>query len=304
MQNVILTKRKSGGAKEDTIAYLFLAPSLVISIIFLIVPIFIAVKLSFTNASLLTMGKEKFIGFSNYIEFFRSESFSKVFKATLVYVVGGVSLTYLMGLLFALLLNNPFKGRAIARSIAILPWAVPQVVLVLIWKWMLNPQNGVINFVLESLHMLPYRFSWFGDPKFGMLAILLATVWKQYPLAYLILLAGLQSIPIELYEAASVDGAGKLQKFIHITLPGLRYVTLTLVLLLVIWSFGNFTIVWLMTQGGPADKTATLTVFTYLNAFKFSKLGAGAAVGTICLIISLIFSVFYYTALMRQSEGE
>lgn len=282
------------------VPYLLILPSLAIITVFLIIPIFQAVVLTFTNTSLLTRQNAKFIGLKNYISFFSGSNCGRVFTATFVYVVGGVAFTYLFGLLTATILHSNFVGRGVARTLLIMPWVVPQVVLVIVWKWMFNPKYGVINFLLHWTRLVPADFSWFSSAAAGMTAILITTVWKQYPLALLILLAGMQSISKELYEAASVDGATPIQKFIHITLPGLRYVTTVLVLLLTVWHFGNFVIIWLMTQGGPANSTATLTIFTYLNAFKFDKLGFGATVGVIAFLISLIFSGLYYFLFVRK----
>ena len=194
--------------------------------------------------------------------------------------------------------------KPLFRAILILPWAIPQVVLVLIWKWMLNPQYGCINYLFSSLHLIPMNFSWFSDPKFAIIAIMLVTIWKQYPLSCLILFAGMKTISGELYETASIDGASAFQRFFYITLPGLKYVNSVLVLLLTIWSFTNFVIIWLLTMGGPSDQTATLSIFTYLNAFKFSKLGYGASIGVVCLIVSLIFSFFYYRVFITDVSND
>jgi ABC-type sugar transport system permease subunit len=144
--------------------------------------------------------------------------------------------------------------------------------------------------------------SWFTDVRFALAAIMLVTIWKQYPLSCLILFAGMKTIPADIYEAASIDGAGKWKRFVHITMPSLRYVTSVLVLLLVIWSFTNFVIIWMLTGGGPADRTATLSIYTYLNAFKFNKLGYGAAVGVVCLLVSLLFSIVYYRKVISDKE--
>jgi ABC-type sugar transport system permease subunit len=260
--------------------------------------------MTFTDARLLSIKNARFIGLKNYAAFFTSMSLGRVVRATATYVIGGVTLTYLAGLFTALLINNEFPGKGIARTILIMPWVVPQVVLVIIWKWMFNPKFGVINYFFSVLRILPADFSWFSSFTFGMIAILAATLWKQYPLSFLILLAGMQSIDRNLYEAASVDGASRVQRFFHITLPGLRYVTTVLILLLTIWHFGNFVIVWLMTQGGPADSTATLTIFTYLNAFKFHKLGYGATIGVIILLVSLLFTAIYYRLFVKNLSLE
>lgn len=282
--------------------YLLMTPAMIVILLILILPIFYALYLSTTDAQLLTIHKANFVGLDNYVKFFTSNNLGKVMYATFMYVVLGVTLTYLVGLGTALLLNARKKGGALFRVILILPWVIPQVVLVLIWKWMLNPQYGIINWLLTATHLISAPISWFTDVNFAMTAIMLVTIWKQYPLSCLILLAGMKTIPYDLYEAAQIDGANTWQRFRHITLPGLRYVSSVLVLLLVIWSFTNFVIIWMLTMGGPANRTATLSIFTYLNAFKFNKLGYGAAIGVVCLIISFIFSVIYYRRVIHKND--
>ncbi|MHB8277690.1 MAG: carbohydrate ABC transporter permease [Candidatus Humimicrobiaceae bacterium] len=300
----ITVRKKNSYHRFERTPYVLLTPALIIIFAVLIIPILYAIFLSFTDSNLLKLGKASFIGLKNFETFFISESLSKVLYATSVYVVGGVSLTFFIGLGVAWLLNNSLKPNFLFRGIAILPWAVPQVVLVLIWKWMLNPQNGVLNFFLHKIGLIPKDFSWLSNVHFAILAILMVTIWKQYPLSFMILLAGMKTIPNELYEAASIDGANGFQKFIHITLPGLRYVISVLLLLLTIWSFGNFVIIWLMTQGGPADRTSTLTIFTYLNSFKFNKLGYGASIGVLCLLVSFVFSIIYYKVFIKKLGTE
>jgi multiple sugar transport system permease protein len=294
----IMTRFRTG--KFDLSPYLFILPSLLIMIAFLIFPIARALQLSLTNTRLLEISKARFNGLDNYRAFFSDPSFGRVVFATLTYVVAGVSLTYLLGLFTASIVNQSFKGKSFARTILILPWVVPSVVLVIIWKWMLNSKFGVINFFLNQIKLVPLDFSWLSSPQFAMAAIIFATIWKQYPLGLLILLAGMQSISRELYEAASVDGATSVQKFFHITIPGLRYVTTVLILLLTIWHFGNFVIIWLMTRGGPSDITATFTIFTYLTTFKFHKLGMGASIGAVIFLVSLIFAAVYYALFVRK----
>lgn len=282
--------------------YLLMTPAMIVIILILILPIFYAMYLSTTDAQLLTIHNANFVGLKNYVTFFKSGSLGKVMTATFMYVVLGVSLTYLVGLGIAMLLNAHKKGGTVFRVILILPWVIPQVVLVLIWKWMLNPQYGIINWLLTASNLIAAPISWFTDVRFAMTAIMLVTIWKQYPLSCLILLAGMKTIPYELYEAAQIDGANAWQRFRHITIPGLRYVSSVLVLLLVIWSFTNFVIIWMLTMGGPANRTATLSIYTYLNAFKFNKLGYGAAIGVVCLVISFIFSVIYYRKVIRNND--
>lgn len=295
---------RRGLSRESLLPYAYILPALLVIAGLLFIPIVRAVLMSLTDVRLLSIGRARFVGLANYVEFFTSPSFTRVMVATLVYVIGGVSLTYVFGMFTALILNRDFLGRGLARTILIVPWAVPQVVLVIIWQWMLNPRYGVLNYFLNVAGLVEGDFSWFSSAPTAMTAILLATLWKQYPLGMLILLAGMQSIPRELYEVAEVDGASALQRFRYITLPGLRYITSVLLLLLTIWHFGNFTIIWLMTQGGPADATATLTIFSYLHAFKLSRIGYGAAIGVVILCIALFITVLYFRLFVRSLQQE
>lgn len=287
---------------SDFTPYYLIAPAIIIIVVVMIIPILNAVRMSMTDATLLNYNQASFVGLRNYSDFTQMDVFLKVMTVTLIYVAGSVILTYVVGLLVASLLNSISRFNYIYRAMAILPWAVPQVVLVLLWQYMLNPQFGVLNFFMHEAGLIPRNFSWFGNSVGAMAAILVVTLWKQYPLSTLMLLAGMKSIPKDQYEAAAIDGANTLNKFIHITLPGLRNVSNGLLLLLTIWSFGNFVIIWLMTQGGPADSTSVLTIYTYLNAFKYNKLGFGAAIGVICLLISLVFSFVYYRLFIQKTE--
>lgn len=291
-------------AKIELSPYYLILPSVILLIVFFLVPIVGAIRLTFTSANILTLGHAPFVGLKNYVDFLAGGSFFMVLRSTVLYVIFGVSLTFILGLMAALLMNREFWGKGLARTLLILPWAVPQVVLVIIWRWMLNPHYGIVNYFLHLFGAVPPDFSWFSSPSFAMAGILSATVWKQYPLSMLILLAGLQTIPLDLYDASSVDGATGFQKFRFITLPGLRYMSSVLLLLLTIWHFGNFVIIWLMTGGGPADQTATLTIFTYLNAFRFGKFGYGAAIGVFILLCCLIFAAAYYRVFLRRLGRE
>jgi multiple sugar transport system permease protein len=286
--------------------YTLLLPAIIIILSIFITPIIQAILLSFTETSLVSFREQKFVGLSNYINFFTSVDFSTTIKATLIFVIGNVFLTYVVGLTAALLLNLNLKPSILFRGIFILPWAVPQVVLAIVWKWMINPQYGIINYFLNifSFGLIPKDISFLNNYKTALIVIIVITVWRQYPIACIMLLAGIKSIPNQLYEAAAVDGANSVKKFFYITLPGLRYVTAVLLLLLTIWSFGNFVIIWLMTQGGPADRTATLPIFSYINAFLFNKVGYGAAIGVLCLIISLTISILYYVFFMREGSND
>ncbi|MFC2159732.1 carbohydrate ABC transporter permease [Actinomycetota bacterium] len=296
-------KRKT---KVEKSPYFLLAPGMIIIFIFVLLPIFLAIFLSITDISLLGMRNLNFnfVGIDNYSKFLTSADFRTVIWSTIFFVIGSVFLSYTIGMLVAVLLNQKIRALPLFRGLLILPWAVPQVVVSIIWKWMINPQYGIINYIGHKFGLIPEGFSFLGHPQFAMITILITIAWRSYPLSAVMLLAGMKTIPEELYEAASIDGASPMQRFLHITIPGLRYITSVLILLLTIWSIGNFIFIWVMTQGGPANNTAILAIFSYLSAFKFGKLGYGAAIGVIALMVSLIVSVIYYKVFMQKAEDE
>ena len=294
--------------KTELMPYLLIVPSIIFVVAILIYPIGRAVMLSFYRVNLLTyLRRSAFVGLSNYSELILDRYFWNAVKITFIFTGGSVAGTYILGLLTALLVNLKFRGRGLARGLLLLPWVVPEVVLVLIWIWIYDPQFGVLNFFLRKLQVIDYNLYLLGSPSLALGSILVTLVWRQYPLAMLMILAGLQSIPNEQYEVASIDGANVLQRFRSITLPNLRYVSSILILLLTVWGFVEFVVIYLMTQGGPARSTETLIIRTYLEAFKFYELGRACAQGVVILGISLVFAVVYFRFLIptaRESKAQ
>lgn len=182
----------------------------------------------------------------------------------------------------------------------ILPWAIPEVVAVLIFIWMLDAQFGIINFALVSAGLIEQPLAWLASRDLALPALILVTTWQQFPLAMLILLAGLQTISKDEYEAAMVDGANAWSRFVHVTMPGLRDINVVLILLLILNSFRRVTMIYAMTGGGPARATETLSILTYNTAFDYQRIGYAAAIGTALLVILLIFSLIYYAVLLRK----
>lgn len=262
--------------------------------------------LSFYEVNLLTyLRRSEFVGWSNYIKLLVNAYFWNSLKITFLFTGGLVAGTYVLGLLTALLVNLRFKGRGIARGALLLPWVMPEVVLVLIWLWIYDPQFGVLNFFLRKMHLTVTSIYPLGTPSLALGALLITLIWRQYPLAMLMILAGLQSIPNQQYEAASIDGAHVLHRFRFITLPNLRYVSSILILLLTVWGFVEFVVIYLMTQGGPVRSTETLIIRTYLSAFKYYELGEACAQGVVILAISFIFALVYFRIFLprlRESE--
>jgi multiple sugar transport system permease protein len=288
------------GARRQVTAVLLMLPAMVVLGFVLFYPIGVAIYSSFFDIEILNLDQQRFIGLANYARLLGAPAFWSSLGVTAVYTGATVAGTYAVGLVTALLLRRRFRGRVAARAIAIMPWAVPQVVAVLVWSWMLDANYGVVNYFLRATHLIGHNLAWREEPHLAMAAVLFVTVWALYPVATVMLLAGLHAIPEELYEAAAVDGAAALGRFRHITLPGLAPVNLVLVLLLVLMAFTRVvTIIYVMTGGGPGGATETLPIQTYLQAFKFFHLGYASALGTVVLAIAVAFTLVYFAVARR-----
>lgn len=278
---------------------LFLLPLLIIIFVFLIYPIYKAFVMSLQYWYLPKPKPDgnPFIGLSNYRNIFKSEYFTNSLLRTFIFIIVTVSIRYIIGLGSALLLNTKFKGRGIARALIIIPWAMPQVVACLVWILMYDGQFGIINYLLMKFNMINQNIAYLDNPSTAFAASMAVTIWKGFPFVSIMLLAGLQSIPKELYEACEIDGANAWQRFWHVTIPMLKPVSSVVFMLLVIWTIKDFAIVYVLASGGPSRATELTTVYIYHQAFKYFNFGEAAAGGMIMLIFSLIFSAFYLRAL-------
>ena len=274
------------------IPYVLLAPALVTIFIIIISPLLTTIYYSFNNIDLIR-DRTTFIGFDNYIELFTSRLFWKAVEINLKFAAIVVSVPTLMGLFFALLLVENFKGRSIGRTLLILPWALPWIVIGLLWNWLVNAQFGAINGLLYSLGLIDKYIPFMANEHWALIFTALASAWRQTSFSAILLLAALQTIPEDLYDAAKVDGAGMRARFRFITFAWLRP-TLTIVLLYnIVLGFLQFDAVWIMTQGGPGDATMLISVLLYRYSFINFDLGMGAAVsnvlGLITMAVGLIF---------------
>ncbi len=270
-------------------------PAIFLMALLLFYPIIRGIQLSLYDISLLQLRSGgEFVGLRNYYRLLRDPNFLNSLRVTVLYSLGVVTASYLAGLGLALLLNRAFTARSLLRTLVIVPWAVPEIVAVLIFVWMYDAQYGVFNWFLVSLGIIQEPVGWLVQARLALPAVIMTTVWKQFPLALLILLAGLQTIPYDQYEAAMVDGANSWQRFRFITWPGLRSVNIVLILILILYSFRRVTIIYAMTAGGPARATETLSIMTYTTAFHYQKIGYASTVGTVLLVLLLAFTVVYF----------
>ncbi len=256
---------------------------------------------SFTDARLIAPGAE-WVGFANYQKALGNPLFQSALIVTIKFVVISVSIEFIAGLLAGLLLDQEFRGRALLRALMILPWALPTVVNATMWRLIYQPDFGALNALLTQLGMLDSYRSWLGDPNSALWAVCLADAWKNFPLVALICLAALQSVPSELKAAATIDGAGFWRKFRAVYLPFLAGPLTVAIVLRTIEAFKVFDIIWVMTRGGPANSTKSLSIVVYQEAFSFQRAGSGASIALIVALISAVLTTFYVTAMRRQAE--
>jgi N,N'-diacetylchitobiose transport system permease protein len=275
--------------------WLLLAPALLVVFGLVLYPVGRTVWLSFRSAGLpyLASGESRFVGLDNYRELLTDAHLREVFLTTAVFGFACVAATMAAGLAVALLLNQPFKGRALLGVLVLLPWAVPRVAAGVVWRWMFDDQYGVVNWSLSFLGHDFTGFSWFNDRIPAFVAVGVVVVWQSFPFVALALLAGLQSIPPEVKEAARIDGAGPWQMLRHITLPMLKPLLLTLVVVSTIWDFKIFDQVYVMTGGGPFRSTELAAITVWREAFTRFELGSAAALAVALFAVLLVMTLAY-----------
>lgn len=282
-------------------SWLLLAPLLAIMTFIIGWPLAKTVGVSFTDAKLIG-GAVNWVGTDNFSRVFSSSAFYGVVWTTIRFVLISVTAEFAIGLAAALLLDQKFVGRNLLRALMILPWALPTVVNATMWRLIYNPDFGAFNALLTQTGLIDSYRSWLGEPGSALLAVCLADVWKNFPLVTLIALAALQSVPRELHAAAVMDGAGPWSRFRAVVLPYLIGPLTVAIVLRTIEAFKVFDIIWVMTRGGPANSTKTVSMLVYEQAFSFQKAGIGASVALIMVLVSSILIAGYVGLLRRQGE--
>jgi len=284
-----------------TRAWLLMLPLLIVMIAVIGWPLVDTVRLSFTDARLVgTQGS--FVGIENYAKLISSSNFRRALTTTALFAVLSVTAEMVLGVLAALLLNQEFKGRTLLRALMILPWALPTVVNATLWRLIYNPEYGALNALLTQVGLLDAYRSWLGEPGTAMTALIIADCWKNFPLVALIALAALQAVPRDIMAASMVDGAGAWSRFRFVILPYLAGPLMVALVLRTIEAFKVFDIIWVMTRGGPANSTRTLSVLVYQEAFSFQRAGSGASLALIVTLLVTVLAVAYAT-LIRKSAG-
>lgn len=290
-------------SREQRTAWILLTPALLLLLFVFAYPILRAFWLSVFTRNLGTELQPVFSGLDNYVRMVGDGRFWQSLWATAVFTTASVLSELLLGLLIALVLNQAFFGRGIVRTIAILPWALPTALIGLAWSWIFNDQFGVVNDILRRLGLIKTGINWLGDPTLAMSAAIFADVWKTTPFISILLLAGLQSIPSDLYEAYSVDGANPWQSFRNITLPLLLPQILIAVLFRFAQAFGIFDLIAVMTGGGPGGATEVVSLYIYSTVMRYLDFGYGAALVVVTFLI-LIAAVAIASFLLNKSRAK
>lgn len=287
--------------REQRQAWVLLAPMLIVMGLLTAWPMLRTIWLSFTDAALIGTGGEiNYVGIESYLYALTDPDFLASILRTLYFTVVSVALEGIIGVLVALLLNQKFYGRSVLRVLVILPWALPTIVNAMMWRLNFNPDYGSINALLTQLGIIDGYRSWLGSPDSALNAVMLADVWKNYPLVTLMTLAAMQSIPEDLFEAARLDGASAFRRFRAITFPAIVGPLSVALILRTIDAFKIFDIIYVMTRGGPVDSTKTLSFFVYQESFSYLRAGSGAAYAILMTLMCSILIALYMAMLYRQ----
>jgi multiple sugar transport system permease protein len=291
---------KKRGLSDAQFGYLLVLPSLVFIGMIFLYPVVRNFWLSFYKLDYTAGGYLGFIGINNFKKILTDGLFWSSLRFTILFTVISVPIEFALGLVFALVANTKFKGRNLVRASILVPWALPTAVMAMGWQWIFNGMYGVFNDFLMRLHIISFPVSWLAMPNTAIFSVLFADIWKTTSFMFLLLLAGLQSIPDELYEAANIDGASGIKKFTYITLPLLRSSIVLAFLFRTIQAFGVFDLIWVLTGGGPGDSTKAVSIHIYNTVFRYLNLGYGAALIVVLFIIMIPFAFGYARIAWRE----
>lgn len=280
--------------------YAFLSPTLIVMLVLMAVPIVMVVWYSFQDSA-VTIPSTEFVGFEKYQQVLSDGTFWKATSNTAIFASVSVIAHFAIGIAFATLLNSELLSpvvRAVFRTVFILPWLFTVAVVAVLWRMLLNP-SGIVNYLITTFGITDSSVEWLSSSATALPVVTFINIWCGYPFFMVSLLAGLQGIPKDLYEAARVDGAGPIQQFFHVTIPQLRPIILSMAILDFIWTTQQFALIWMTTGGGPVDTTEMLSTYTYKLAFSNYDFSAASASAVVVLLLSMILAILY----VRQQKA-
>ena len=286
----------SRGKKNTRFAYAVDSPLVIYLAAVLIYPLLWGLYISFTSKTI--GGPANFTGLKNYQKLLGDPEYRRSIMNTAL----SIAFKTFFGMLMALALNQKFKGRNLVRALLMIPWTLPNIVVVYNWRWIFNPSGGIANHILKSLHLIDKDLVWFGTAGLALFTVVVANVWRGTPFFGVSILAKLQTIPEDYYEAAELDGAGIMQKFRYITFPEVKDVTLLSMLMSTIWTINEFETIWLMTGGGPNGATEVMNVYSYKTAMRSMMLGRGIAVSVLAMPVLMILIGILTRKMLPENE--
>ncbi len=285
---------------EGQFAILLILPALALFAVVILYPLANSMYIGLLDKSLVRPGQE-FVGLKNLQRVFERDLWM-LLKNTLTFTLGATLLPFVIGFGTALILNSSIKGQAFWRGAFLLPWLVPGVIVSFLWLWIFNANYGVLNGILRTMGVIDSNINWLGMPSVAMAAVIISKAWQTFPWIMVMILAGLQTIPADLTEAAAIDGAGRWRIFLNVTVPQLRGIASVVLLLSFIWNFQHFENIYVMTGGGPAKATTTFSIAVYQTAFQAFDLGRAGAIGIWWMIFLSLLVVAYLKFSMNEEE--
>lgn len=284
--------KNSGRLSDSNVGILLILPGLAAFVTIIMYPFIDAILMSFTNRSLM-FPEYDWVQLENYRKVFKDPYFPKTLLTTGIFVLGSTVLPYILGMLWAIVLNQGFRGSEFLRGVTLVNWIIPGTAIGFLWSWIFNGQYGILNNILKTLGILETGIPWLGQTNTALLCVVIARTWQMLPWYMAFLLGGLQSVSLEQVEAAHIDGANNLQTFFQVILPGMKQTAMLVFVLGLIGNLQHFDLPWTMVQGGPARATTTLSIEVYTTAFKNWNMGKAATVGTVWAVLLAAFSTIY-----------
>lgn len=284
--------KNSGRLSDSNVGVLLILPGLAAFVTIIMYPFIDAILMSFTNRSLMFPDYD-WVQLENYRKVFKDPYFPKTLLTTGIFVLGSTVLPYILGMLWAIVLNQGFRGSEFLRGVTLVNWIIPGTAIGFLWSWIFNGQYGILNNILKTLGILETGIPWLGQTNTALLCVIIARTWQMLPWYMAFLLGGLQSVSLEQVEAAHIDGANNLQTFFQVILPGMKQTAMLVFVLGLIGNLQHFDLPWTMVQGGPARATTTLSIEVYTTAFKNWNMGKAATVGTVWAVLLAAFSTIY-----------
>lgn len=310
MANITLQNNQISGVKKFIRTKLFstknpswfLAPAFLFTLLLTLYPALYSVYLSFTDASLVSR-ETSFIGLTNYMRLFTNRNFYSVLKNTFVFVFASAFGQISLGFLFAYLTNKTYRGRILVRTLLLITWVIPEVIMALTYKWLfIGDKYGLINSILFRIGFDIRQLEWLAQPQLAMFVVIIMNIWRGTAFSMIVQLAGLQGIPNSLYEAASIDGASAFQNLRYITIPLLKQTLMVNIIFVTMWTFNIMGSVYVLTGGGPAGATEIISISMYKEAFKLFKLGYSSSIAVVMLVFNIVITLIYIRVLGKKEE--